>query len=92
MGMFSALSYSQAELMVGGMRILDLMDETVGSYGLPLAGVLISLVFSWYLDRKEITAEIGERWGSIIIMLTRYVVPVVLIAVTLLSLVQIASG
>jgi len=87
-GMLSALSYSQAELMVGGRRILDLMDETVGSYGLPLAGVLISVVFSWYLDKKEITSEIGERWGGIVIMLTRYVVPVVLIAVTLLSIIQ----
>lgn len=90
-GMVSALSYSEADLRLEGIRILDLLDGTVGSYGLPLAGVLISVVFSWYLDRRDIELEIGEGWGRVVIVLTRYVVPLVLIAVTVLSILSGAS-
>lgn len=85
-GLLPALSYSSVGLSLGGVRILDLMDVTVGDLGLPIAGILICLVFAYHFDRKAMAGEIGERWSGPVLMLTRYVVPLVLGAVTALAL------
>jgi NSS family neurotransmitter:Na+ symporter len=87
-GIFPCLSYTGANLEMFGSKILDIMDNTVGTLGLPITAVLISLVFSWYYERKELAAEIPGRWFPLVFYTTRYVVPVVLVLITVSSILQ----
>jgi NSS family neurotransmitter:Na+ symporter len=59
------------------MRILDIMDETVGGFGLVLTATLIAVTFTWLLDDELLRREIG--WGSrLIFPMVKYAVPAVL--------------
>ncbi|MEM0448201.1 MAG: sodium-dependent transporter [Methanomassiliicoccales archaeon] len=84
-GLLPALSYSSVGLNLSGIPILDLMDTTVGDLGLPISGLLISLVFAYHLDQESLAKEIGERWARPVLLLTRYLVPLLLGMVTALS-------
>ncbi|MFY9800201.1 MAG: sodium-dependent transporter, partial [Methanoregula sp.] len=91
LGLPSAMSYSSLALTLNGVKILDLMDETVGTLGLPIAAILLLISFAWFLPRKTLKAAFGGensivRW---IIPLCRYVIPAVLIMTTIA---RIASG
>jgi NSS family neurotransmitter:Na+ symporter len=84
-GLPSALSYSGVDLQVAGWRILDLLDETVGTVGLPLAGLVIVLVFARAMPLEWLREElrIGRRGlRRALIPLLRWVIPAVLAAVT----------
>jgi NSS family neurotransmitter:Na+ symporter len=83
LGLPSALSYSAVGLSIGGVPILDLLDESVGSLALPVTATLIAVVFAWYQAPEALTAQIG---GGAVRALVRYVIPVVLVAVTALRL------
>jgi NSS family neurotransmitter:Na+ symporter len=77
LGLPSALSYSAADLRFQGIRILDIMDETVGGFGLVLTATLIAVTFTWLLDDELLRREIG--WGSwLILPMVKYAVPAVL--------------
>lgn len=88
-GLPSALSYSAADLSLDGIRILDLMDETVGTLGLPLAGVVMAVAFTWFLPREILEEQAGRRAGEAVFLLCRYVIPPVLILTTVA---RFASG
>lgn len=81
-GLPSALSYSAVDLRIGGIRVLDFMDETVGTLGLPIAALLLAVVFTWFLPRTILAEEIGETSARIIHPLCRFVIPGVLIVTT----------
>ena len=81
-GLPSALSYSAMELSFGGIRVLDFMDETVGTLGLPVAAVLLAVTFTWFVPARMLEAEIGTKLARIISPLCRYVIPLVLIVTT----------
>jgi NSS family neurotransmitter:Na+ symporter len=91
LGLPSALSYSPARLAFDGVLILDFMDETIGTLGLPLAAVIMSVVFSGIMSHRDLPAELLESRGivQLVIPLCRYVIPLVLIITTALRL---ASG
>jgi NSS family neurotransmitter:Na+ symporter len=76
-GVPSALSYSPLDLAVAGTPVLDVVDESVGTYALPVSAVLIALVFVWDADLDPVRDELGRLYP-----LVRYVVPPVLVAVT----------
>jgi NSS family neurotransmitter:Na+ symporter len=84
LGLPSALSYSSANLSVGGVRILDLLDETLGTMGLPIAALLTAVVFSWFLRKQSLASEIRISEVSFRLLLTalRWVIPTVLLMVT----------
>jgi NSS family neurotransmitter:Na+ symporter len=81
LGLPSALSYSNIGFHIAGIRFLDLMDETVGTVGLILTAILISLAFSWKMGPEQYSQMMGEnsRILSLIRPLTRYVIPAMLI-------------
>lgn len=79
LGLPSALSYTTVDLTLGGVPVLDLMDETVGSLGLPVTAVVIAVVFGWYQDRETLVSQLGH---PVAVPLVRIVIPLVLIAVT----------
>jgi NSS family neurotransmitter:Na+ symporter len=80
-GLPSALSYSSVDLRFLGIRWLDIMDDTVGTMGLILTAVLISVSFSWLLDKTRLSAVIGDAspFGWMIRPLSRYIIPSVLL-------------
>ncbi|MCU0631395.1 MAG: sodium-dependent transporter [Methanolinea sp.] len=81
-GLPAALSYSAADLTFNGIKVLDFMDETVGTLGLPVAGVLLAVVFTWFLPRNVLEKEIGLPMSRIVHPLCRFVIPAVLIVTT----------
>ncbi|NPV63578.1 MAG: sodium-dependent transporter [Methanotrichaceae archaeon] len=83
LGLPSALSYSAPVLAINGIRILDLMDETLGGLGLMLTASLIAVTFAWSLDQGVLCKEIGTG-SSVVLPVTKYIVPVVL-AILLLT-------
>jgi NSS family neurotransmitter:Na+ symporter len=91
LGLPSAMSYSSLALTLNGVKILDFMDETVGTLGLPIAAILLSVSFAWFLPRETLESALGEKTGvsRVIIPLCRYVIPVALIMTTIA---RIASG
>ncbi len=83
-GLPSALSYSAVEFSVFGRPFLDGLDATVGSLALPLSAVGLIIVFAWVQDQSALREQLGD---SIVLLLVKYVVPVVLIVVTSLRVV-----
>ena len=80
----SALSYSSLDLSLYGSRILDLLDVTVGTIGLPIAALLVAITFRWLIN-DDILAEqvnLSDGWLRILRNLTKYVIPAALLLIT----------
>lgn len=84
LGIPSALSYSPLRLAVLGRPVLDLVDESVGTYALPISALCITIVFVWMTDIETVHAELGRLYP-----LVRYVIPVVLVVITLAKIVGV---
>ena len=84
LGLPSALSYSAVDLTLLGAPVLDLIDESVGTLALPVTAVVIAIVFTWFQDEATIETQLGE---TVIVPVVTYVIPRVLIAVTVSKLV-----
>jgi len=77
LGVPSALSYGPVGLAVAGRPVLDLVDESVGTFALPISALLVLFVFVWRADLDAVHESLGPLYP-----LVRYVVPVVLVVVT----------
>lgn len=88
LGLPSALSYSAADLRVDGVRFLDLLDETVGTLGLPVTALLLAVVFTWFLPPGRLAQEIGPGATRLIHPLCRFFIPLVLVITTATRLVS----
>lgn len=86
-----ALSYSAAHLSLGGVPLLDLMDETLGTLGLHIAAILLAIVFTWFMSPEDFWSELGEatHLKRIIFFLCKYVIPAVLLLTVVM---QLAAG
>jgi neurotransmitter:Na+ symporter, NSS family len=84
-GLPSAISYSSLSLNLFGTRILDLMDETVGTLGLPITALITAVIFTWFLDRDVLDSQTGGKNGimRLIFPAVKYMIPAVLVVVTL---------
>ena len=80
----SALSYSSFDLSLYGSRILDLLDVTVGTIGLPIAALLIAITFRWLTDDDILAGQVhlSDGWLRILRNLTKYVIPIALLLIT----------
>ena len=89
-GLPSALSYSSIGLSFFGSRILDLLDGTVGTLGLPIAAFLVAMVFRWFMDEHLLYSQLGvlSSWMRPLPFLTKYAIPTVLMIITILSLME----
>ena len=74
-GVPSALSYSPVGLAAAGRPVLDLVDESVGTFALPVSALLLVWVFVW-------RADLGRADLRGLYPLVRYLVPAVLAVVT----------
>ncbi len=90
LGLPSALSYTALELDLFGVPFLDLSDYLFGTLGLIIAGLIISVVGGWYMDRTRICDEIGGcGWQQrAYVVLIRYCVPAILLITLIATLVQ----
>lgn len=88
-GLPAALSYSSVDLSLFGSRILDLMDETVGTVGLPVAAFLVALIFRWFFDNDVLSSQmdLSKNWLRPLPYLTKYAIPVVLLIITIARLI-----
>ena len=84
LGTPSALSYSSQDLRFFGSRILDLLDATVGTIGLPIAALLVAITFRWLIDDDILAGQVhlSERWLRALRTLTKYVIPAALLLIT----------
>ncbi len=89
LGLPAALSYTSMNLSFFGARILDLLDETLGTIGLPITALLTTLVFTWFLQKKVFTEELldSKWWTALVVYMTKYVIPIVLLVTTVSQLV-----
>ncbi|MFO7676911.1 MAG: sodium-dependent transporter [Thermoplasmatota archaeon] len=87
-GLPAALSYSSINLTVFGARILDVLDETLGTIGLPVTALLITIVFTWFINKKIFIEELqtSKNWTNLVIYTTKYIIPVILILTTVSQL------
>lgn len=76
-----ALSYSAARLLLFGIPVLDLMDETVGTIGLHLSAAVVAIAFTWFLPREVFESETKQSFlmSRVVFPLCKYVIPAVLL-------------
>ncbi|MDD3932645.1 MAG: sodium-dependent transporter [Methanoculleus sp.] len=93
LGFPSALSYTALKLEIFGTPFLDLSDYVFGTIGLIVAGLILSIIGGWYMDRTRIYAEIGGcRWQQrVYTVLIRYCVPIILLITLLGSFFQVTG-
>ena len=84
-GLPSALSYSAVELSVFGRPFLDAIDSTVGTYALPIGAIGIVIVFAWVQEQSALREQLSNQ---VVLVLVKYVVPIVLLVVTSLRFVS----
>ena len=87
----SALSYSSFDLRLHGSRILDLLDATVGTIGLPIAALLVAVTFRWLIDDDILAGQVNLSvgWLRILRNLTKYVIPAALLLITAAMILEI---
>lgn len=80
-GLPAALSYTSMNVSFGGVKILDFMDETLGTYGLPITALITAVVFTWFAKKKILETELADskKWVKIIYPIVKYITPTVLI-------------
>jgi neurotransmitter:Na+ symporter, NSS family len=80
-GLPAALSYTSMNLSFGSVKILDFMDETLGTYGLPITALIIAVIFTWFAKKKILETELvgSKTWVNIVYPIAKYVIPSVLI-------------
>jgi len=92
LGFPAAFSYSKANLQLLSKPVLDLMDETFGSMGIPLMSLLLSISITWFLDNDVLVEQINRRarWkiGKTVVLLTKYLIPIVLSYVLITEILQ----
>ena len=83
-GLPAAASYTPLALSIGGIPILDLMDEVFGTIGLSVTSLLIAVTFSWFFDPKALWGDLSGRHPLVRALppLCRYLIPVALLITT----------
>ncbi|MFB6283180.1 MAG: sodium-dependent transporter [Halobacteria archaeon] len=72
-GLPSALSYSGANLTLGGKRIMDIVNQDIGNLLLPLSALIIGIGLTWVIDEKVTDFSFAY-------LVTKYLFPVILIS------------
>jgi SNF family Na+-dependent transporter len=82
----AALSYTQLSASVLGMPLLDIYDTAFGTMAIIAAGLMLTLVAGWHLDKSVLSQELGGgrvARGALRVLI-RYAIPLVL-AITLMA-------
>lgn len=77
-GMPSLLSYTPFQLKVWGTPFLDLLDDSVGTLGLPVTALIISVTFGYFSRHEAVQVPRIERLTT---TSAKYLLPPVLVAI-----------
>ena len=83
LGIPSLLSYTPLELSIGGTPFLDILDNSVGTLGLPITALIISITFGYFARAEGVRVPRIER---LTIVSTKYLLPPVLVVIILSQL------
>lgn len=78
LGMPSLLSYTPFRFRVLGTPFLDLLDDSVGTLGLPVTALVISITFGYFGRQDEMRVPRSERLTT---LSTKYLLPPVLVVI-----------
>jgi NSS family neurotransmitter:Na+ symporter len=85
LGLPAALSYSELNLQLFHMPVLDVVDQLFGTLGVTLSALLIAIAVTWFFKRQVIETEMNRnaRWalGGLLFPLIKYVIPFFLLLV-----------
>ena len=56
-GLPSALSYSQINLSLNNILILDIVDSIFGTYGIAISAAIFSVIVTWFIDKKKLIEQ-----------------------------------
>ena len=56
-GLPSALSYSQINLALNNIPILDIVDSIFGTYGIAISAAIFSVIVTWFIDKKKLIEQ-----------------------------------
>ena len=56
-GLPSALSYSQINLSLNNIPILDIVDSAFGTYGISISAAIFSVIVTWFVDKKKLIEQ-----------------------------------
>jgi NSS family neurotransmitter:Na+ symporter len=56
-GLPSALSYSQINLSLNNIPILDIVDSAFGTYGIAISAAIFSVIVTWFIDKKKLIEQ-----------------------------------
>jgi NSS family neurotransmitter:Na+ symporter len=90
LGALPALSYTSVDLTFADTRVLDFMDDTLGTFGLPIGALIIAIVFRWFTKLDLLRTQIGSPGVVIEVLswLTKYAIPPVLLLILVSRLVS----
>jgi NSS family neurotransmitter:Na+ symporter len=78
LGIPSLLSYTPFQFRLFGTPFLDLLDDSVGTLGLPVTALVISITFGHFVRRDEVRVPRRERLTA---LSTKYLLPPVLVGI-----------
>ncbi len=56
-GLPSALSYSQINLSLNNIPILDIVDSAFGTYGIAISAAIFSVIVTWFIDNRKLIEQ-----------------------------------
>lgn len=74
----SLLSYTPFQLYVWGTPFLDLLDNSVGTLGLPVTALIISITFGYFARHEGVRVPRIERLTT---TSTKYLLPPILVGI-----------
>ena len=80
-GLPSALSYTALKLELFGTPLLDINDFAFGTIGIITAGLILSIIAGWFLDRDIIFRELGggRKMRGLFMTVIKFFIPVILL-------------
>lgn len=92
LGIGPALSYTSVNLSFAGVPLLDFMDDTLGTFGLPISALILAMAFRWLSRQDILRGEIGDAvpgWTfKLLSLLTKYAIPPVLLVILVSRLIS----
>lgn len=91
LGLPSALSYTTFGLEIFEMPFFDIIDLGFGTIGMVVAGLILTTIVGWFVDKKIILNEIGgkKEVQKLFILIIKIFVPLMLLISLVLQIIEL---
>jgi NSS family neurotransmitter:Na+ symporter len=91
LGIPAALSYTQLSSSIWGLPILDIYDTAFGTMSIIVAGLILTIIAGWRLDKSVLPKELGGGCitQNALRVLIRYAIPLILTGTLIARLIQL---